>query len=307
VRRDRARELFARGAALAAEERYRDALAAFVQSARLYPHASTTYNIGFCERALGRVTRTRKYLLEALALDTSRAGGELTSAQRATAEQLLAEVGQKIARVRVSVEPETLQLAVDGRPLETSEGGVILAGTLEPDEPQAAPARHFELLLDPGAHVFLIADGRGRRQFLDHRFSSGQNQPILLAIQRDRALIDRAELPAPYWNGRRVGAVALGCAGAVGLAFGSGFAANAGSLWSDATDACPAETRCPDDRGRELSSEARLHGSLATTSFAIAAAAFAGGALLWFTAGPTAPEPITLGIHPGGLELSGSF
>ena len=56
-----ARQAFRRGAALAAEGRWRDALAAFEESASLRSHAKTTYNLGYCERAIGRPTRALRF------------------------------------------------------------------------------------------------------------------------------------------------------------------------------------------------------------------------------------------------------
>lgn len=307
VRRDRARELFTRGAELATEERYQEALAAFEQSARLFPHASTSYNIAFSERALGRVTRARKHLRDAIARDARHAGKELTPEQRAASEQLLAELEQRVARVRITLEPATLRLAVDGRPLETGERGVMLAGTREPGDPETPSTGSFEVLLDPGAHVFSLADQHGHRQFVEERFASGENGPIVLTLDTERALLDRGAPQPPYWQGRRIGAVALGGVGLAGLAVGVGLAVSAGSLWSDAQEACPTESRCPDDRGQELSSEALQHGNLATAAFVVGGAALAGSALLWLTAPPAEEGDVAVATDGRSLRLTGRF
>jgi Tfp pilus assembly protein PilF len=68
-----ARTAFERGATLAQEGRWSDALTQFELSASLRPHATTTYNIGFCERALGHPTRAKKYFKEALVRDEAHA------------------------------------------------------------------------------------------------------------------------------------------------------------------------------------------------------------------------------------------
>ena len=307
VRRDRARELFTRGAELALEERYQEALAAFEQSARLFPHASTSYNIAFSERALGRVTRARKQLHAALARDAASATRELTPEQRAASEQLRVELDQRVARVRITLEPASLRLAVDGRPLEAGERGELLAGTREPGEPETPPTGSFEALLDPGGHVFLLADQRGHRQFVERRFASGRNPPVALTLDPDRALIDRGAPQRPYWDGRRIGAVALGSVGIAGVAVGVGFAVSAGSLWSDAQEACPAQSRCPDDLGQDQSSEALQHGNIATAAFVISGAALAGGALLWLMAPSAEPGDVAVGWDGRGLRLTGRF
>src|SRR5438094_10672406 len=62
-----ARKLFIEGAALVKRAQWSEALAAFEQSARLRPHAITTYNIGACYRAMGRYARARETFGRALA------------------------------------------------------------------------------------------------------------------------------------------------------------------------------------------------------------------------------------------------
>ena len=49
-----ARRLYAEGIALSKSMQWSDALAAFEKSRLLRPHPATTFNIGYCQRALGR-------------------------------------------------------------------------------------------------------------------------------------------------------------------------------------------------------------------------------------------------------------
>src|SRR4051812_10582870 len=74
-----AREAFLKGGQLAKDAQWAEALAAFEQSAALRPHPITTYNIGACQRSLGRYTLARKTLGRALAEDRS-AGNVLSPA-----------------------------------------------------------------------------------------------------------------------------------------------------------------------------------------------------------------------------------
>ena len=53
---ERAREAFRLGSTLARQGQWQDALSAYERSAELRPHAVTTYNIGYVERALGHLT-----------------------------------------------------------------------------------------------------------------------------------------------------------------------------------------------------------------------------------------------------------
>src|SRR5260221_14259973 len=61
-----ARRLFAEGASLADLGRWSEALEKFEASAALRPHATTTYDIGYCERALGHPTRAKRFFERAL-------------------------------------------------------------------------------------------------------------------------------------------------------------------------------------------------------------------------------------------------
>src|SRR5579864_117728 len=72
-----ARALFNDGTDKAHRGDWSQALPAFERSEALRPHAVTTYNIGFCERALGRTTRARKMLGKALSENAAHGGVEL--------------------------------------------------------------------------------------------------------------------------------------------------------------------------------------------------------------------------------------
>src|SRR5262245_55054923 len=63
---ERARELYKSGIEDVKRERWSEALSAFESSAELRPHATTTFNIAACERALGHYTRAREILRQAL-------------------------------------------------------------------------------------------------------------------------------------------------------------------------------------------------------------------------------------------------
>jgi hypothetical protein len=153
-----AREAFLDGIARANEDRWAEALDAFERSAALRPHAITTYNIGYCERHLGRVTLARKMLLKALADDRAR-GGELPDSLVRATQTYLAEAEAQIARVVVTLAPGAL--TVDGRPLERTDTPgprpVLVAGTRPVGAPESPPGLTFDVELDPGTHVFVLS------------------------------------------------------------------------------------------------------------------------------------------------------
>src|SRR5262245_30948761 len=51
-KRTEARALYIKGVDLVEKAQWAEALAAFEASTKLYPHATTTFNVGACERAL---------------------------------------------------------------------------------------------------------------------------------------------------------------------------------------------------------------------------------------------------------------
>src|SRR5712672_2584157 len=61
-----ARTEFVRGNDLATSSQWAAALAAFEHSYELRPHPLTVFNMGVCERALGRLTRARSMFAEAV-------------------------------------------------------------------------------------------------------------------------------------------------------------------------------------------------------------------------------------------------
>ena len=158
----KAGEAFTAGLAAAKEQKWGEALAAFERAAASKSHPLTTYNIGVAERALGQYTRARAHLEAALAQNTASGGNALATGITEQARVYLAEIDKLLVHVDVTVEPGDASLLVDGRPLQPVTGsdhrvqyaGIAAAG---PDAPVKLP--RFEVLMDPGTHVFTVAKG----------------------------------------------------------------------------------------------------------------------------------------------------
>jgi len=111
------------------------------------------------------------------------AGINGTLAERLITEtrQYLEKIERKLARVVVRAESRQVQLLVDGRPIEPLGGPspptsrpMAIAGTRELGKPEAVPSTSFELLLDPGQHVFAVSRGDKDRLISRHfRRSAG--------------------------------------------------------------------------------------------------------------------------------------
>ncbi len=299
-----ARAAFEKGAAFASEERWGDALAAFSESAALRPHATTTYNIGYCERALGRAVRARKNFALALAQDQAANGAELTPELRAASKKYLEEVRSKIATPTFIV-PPSVTVTVDGRPLEAADAGLMLAGTRPPGPGEKVPSGHFVVEVDAGAHEIVIVAPDGRNKVAHEYFPAGTTKDVTLELP---------PLPPPvlvdHGRARRTAGYILGAAGIVGLGVGGYFGLAARSTWSDAKEKCPARASCS-DQAVQLSTDARKEANIATIAFVAGGAAILGGAILILAGAPPTERP-RLGaiIDPRGtafLSWSGSF
>jgi len=315
-RTQRARDLFAQGSALADEDRWGEALVAFEQSAALRGHASTTYNMGYCERGLGHYTRARMLFARAVEQNRVSGGGELTADQQAAAEQYLREANQKLARIYITVEPSGAHIQVDGRPLElqSSEAGrsVMLAGTRDPGPAEAAPEAAFTLILDPGAHSFALSAAGAQTQE-QHRFEAGEERGLHLVVTPAAAADDRSEARTTRL-GWAIGMAGLSLAA---ITLGSVLGGVAIAKWDDAQEQCPQLVSCPNDGGFEASRDARQLGDFATVSFAVAGASLASAVLLWLTAPASSgeePDSVTdLAIAPSvgptsvGLGVTARF
>jgi len=181
---DIARAEYARGNELARATQWGEALAAFETSLRMRPHALTLYNIGVCERVLGRATRARERFQKALARAESDPT-ELAPSLREEAAGFVAEVDRGLARVRVTLSPADAGLAVDGRPLRARTEGdraVLEAGVEAPGVGKPPPAGTFELELDPGTHVFTVSRTGYRDVVVTRDFPGGRGPALDLVL-----------------------------------------------------------------------------------------------------------------------------
>lgn len=182
----RARELYSQGITLVRDAQWGEALSLFEQSAALRPHPITIYNIGVCERALGRYTRAARSFERALSPGLD--GMALPASMAAEAATLRDEVQRLLVRAEVTVAPADAVLLVDGRPVQR-DGGVFLAGVRPAGAGEPLPAGRGTVELDPGAHVFVVT----RRGFADvvvnRSFAPGARTSVSLELDRLPATI----------------------------------------------------------------------------------------------------------------------
>ena len=228
-----ARAAFREATSLARQAQWGEALLAFERSSRLRPHTFTTYNIAYCERALGRYTRARKFLAKALAENEAHGGGALSADVVVDAKKYLAEIDQRLARATVTLSPSDAAIAVDGRPLEVVAADrsppVLTAGTRELGPGEVPAVTRFELLLDPGAHSFTVSRPGSADLLVSHTFQAGSREPIdlkLVVATSEHVHVESAPAPIDVRSDReskpnRTPGYIFLTAGAVGLATGS--------------------------------------------------------------------------------------
>ena len=192
-----ARAEYAQGNELARAMSWGEALGAFESSLRARPHALTLYNIGVCERVLGRATRARERFQEALAR-AERDPSELAPSLREEVAGFIAEYERLLARVPVKLAPKGAGLAVDGRPLRERRDGsrlVLEAGILPPGIGQPPSEDAFELELDPGTHVITVSRPGYRDVVVTRDFPSGENPMLELVLAHLPATIRVSSSP----------------------------------------------------------------------------------------------------------------
>jgi hypothetical protein len=188
----RAREAFVQGTAFVHQAQWAEALSAFERSAKLRPHAVTTYNIGACQRALGQYTLARATLRAALARNEQAGGGELPDGVVAEIEAYTRQIDSLLAVADVTLDPPGAAIAVDGRPLAVDPSAapsagaapVLVAGVRPPGPGEPPPAARFVLVLDPGAHVMTLSRKGYADAVVNRTMLPGSRTTLALALDR---------------------------------------------------------------------------------------------------------------------------
>jgi hypothetical protein len=330
-----ARTAFKEGTSLARQAQWGEALLAFERSQNLRPHTFTTYNIGYCERALGRYTRARKLLAKALAENDARGGMALSADVVNEARKYLAEMDKRVARATVTLGPADAAVAVDGRPLEVVSGDrtspVMSAGTRDPGPGEVPQSASFELLLDPGSHVFTVSRAGSSDLVVARTFAAGAVTPLDLKLvvvkvvptEDNRGSAINAQ-PAREPKGNKVpGYVLLGI-GAAGLATGSVagiFAVQSKHKLDQACEngSCPLTQRSEHDALNRWADISTVAFSVGVVAIGVSTVLLLSGGSKGTTSGGLATSSTTasatgtsgLVIHPaigyGSAFLTGSF
>jgi hypothetical protein len=309
-----ARDAYRLGISLTKHGQWSDALAAFERSARLNPAAVTAFDIGYCERALGRFTRARRSFQRALGAP------ELPADKASETRGYLAEIESRLSRAVVTLSPAAAAVAVDGRPLEADGGdprrAERIAGTREPGPPEVVGASSFTLVLDPGAHVIVVAAPGLPDAVVTRDLAPGATTTLTLSPGAAPAAPPLAPLapltpldkPLPGRSAQRLGAVTAFGVGGAGVVVGAVFGALALVDKSALDRVCPQRDQCASSAQGTLSAMSGF-AAASTAGFVVAGAGAGVGTLLLLTDGRAAPARVALSpsIGPGFTGLRGSF
>jgi hypothetical protein len=303
-----AREAYKLGASLVVQEQWTDALAAFVRSSRLKPHGVTTFNVGYCERALGRLTRARKSFLSALAAP------ELPDDKAVEARRYLAEIEGRLSRASTTLTPPGAAVSVDGRPLDPAGVAALpelVAGTRDAGQPEVVSAAKFTLVLDPGTHVIVVSVPGRPDAVVTRDFGRGETTTLALAAGAPPAAapVALAQRAPAGRSARRVGAaVAFGVGGAAAVV---GAVAGALALKDkdDLDGVCPQKASCPvGEQGTINAMKALATVTNVAVPVAVAGVGVGAALLLWDDRrGPASGAALTFTVGPGTAGLRGSF
>jgi len=193
--REEATAAFKEGTKLVGETKWAEALTSFERAQSLVPHAITLFNMGVCQRALGRYTVARRTFTAALAEHNTKRT-VLPQQLEQDARAYLEEMANLLVRVRVTVAPEAASLAVDGRPLfldeRKGESGepLVVAGILPPGKGKTVPAGTFDLEMDFGRHVLTFSRSGHSDVIVANDFSAGRARPLNIALDQLPATIE---------------------------------------------------------------------------------------------------------------------
>lgn len=292
-----AETLFREGRALLDAGRDAEACEKLSASQRLDPAAGTALALGMCHERRGLLASAWAHYraAEALGRDTSRAS--LVAAAHAKVTALEPRLSRLTVRVSPDVETAGLSVSRDEVPLAPSAWGAAIP-------------------IDAGEHVIeASAPGRRTRRSLVRVGADARSYFV------DVAPLDPVPVAAPpaarplvfsrpTLEGRSSGALQRGsglvlvAAGLAGIGVGTYFGLRALERGDEAKRLCPTSP-CSDARGVALNDEARSAAVTSTVGLLGGAAAFLGGAALFFTA-PSADAPATKAARNGSVRFSPS-
>lgn len=252
-----AETLFREGKALAAQQRYEEAIEKFRASEDLEPSVGVLLSLGDAQKARGKVSSAWGAYVSARDLAKAKGDSRVTDA-----EQRIAEVLPRLPylMIRVSM-PQSVTVTEDGLVLPPASLG-------------------SKLPVDPGPHT-VVATAPGYRTFRStESFTEGEYREILVPLLHRDALVENDD------STRRTVGTGLVIGGGAATVLGLAFGAVAISNWTDVKDTCPNRV-CANASDRDaVQGKANTANGLAiasTATIAVGLAVLAAGLVLRLT------------------------
>ena len=187
-----------------------EALSTFQEVARIHSHPVVTFNVGLCERALGRYTRARATFARVLEASQQ---GNVVGAVVAEASDYEREIDGLLVHLRLTLSPQPgTHLSVDGRSLSADGPARYVAGLAQDGADDRPLESTFEIVLDPGTHIFHASREGYTDVVLNRSFSPAQNGDLQIDLERLPARVHVAssvERATVLMNGLLIGETPL--------------------------------------------------------------------------------------------------
>jgi hypothetical protein len=293
-----AEALFQSGKSLLEQKNYAQACPKLVESYRLDAGTGTLLALALCHEGEGRLASAWGEFAD-VAVRSRREG---RADREEVARQHKALLEPRLSMLTVSPAPGAEQ--IDGLQIQR-DGVEVGSGSWTTPVP-----------VDPGPH-HVEASAPGRKPFSATvtLAADGAREIIVVPIlERAPERPDAAAGGAPrtFWTPLRYAGLAVGGAGAVGLAIGAVFGIRAITLNNDSKGDCSAQSICGAS-GYSLRHQAQEAGNVSTVAFVAGGVLFAAGATLFVVAKPR--EGTRTGVRAAplvsgrevGIGLEGAF
>lgn len=286
--------LFDEALALMDKGKYVEACPKLVKSQEIAPSGGTLLALGECYERAGRNASAWLAFREAAARAATAGKRDAEAAALERASRVAASMSRLTVHVTEAATMQGVEVRRDGVPLKTAEINT------------AAP-------LDPGTHV-IEASAPGHRTW-SARVVLATSGNVEVAVpplelvspgQEDTPPPPKPPAPEESSSQRTIGILVAG-GGVALIGAGAVFGVMAGSTNADALSNCNtqvAPTRC-NEKGIELTDDARTQALLSTIFLIAGGAAIASGAVLWLTA-PVRVAP-TASARGGGITAVVQF
>jgi hypothetical protein len=278
---ERARAEFRRGAELSRAARWDEARDAFARSYSLRSHPVTTYNLAFCERALGHPALATVLFERALTESSQGASGRLPEPLVGFATDYRDETRARLARLIVHLEGAE-SLAIDGIPIARVErdGAIVFVAGAGPPAALGAEST-VAVWVDPGQRVLVASKPNHGDRVVSRRFHAAERAELGFSwksIPTPALPVVLPAAPAPQRESRPWAYVALGSGVAGVVASGlAGFAAYRKHEYLE--NECGSAGRCPSRYRGDVAALGR-YADIATVTGVLGAVGVATGVTL---------------------------